>query len=96
MNPNKFIALLLVISPLLATASCMSPSKRARKKAVATHLWAEQERIINDQLAEEENKMNSQFKQSKYNQKLAHTSGIHKTATYNTGGIVRHMDLIRE
>lgn len=86
---------MLLLTPIVF-ASHMGPSRRARKKAAATRLWQQQEKMLNDQLAEEENKMNSQFRESKYNQKMVHAFGVPKSATYSRSGMMGHMDLIRE
>lgn len=96
MNLSKLIKLLLIMPPLFALG-CMGPSRRARKKAAATHLWTEQEKMINDQLGAEENKMNSQFRESKYNQKITHVLGVPKVSSKDKRvGLYGQMDLIRE
>lgn len=92
MTLSKIIKILFLMPPLLALG-CMGPSKRARKKQNATHLWKQQEQMLNDKLEEEEGKVNKEIRESK----SAHIMGIpmHMRKDKRTG-LYGHMDLIRE
>lgn len=83
--------------PPLMVIGCTKSPNTVVQKPTDTHLWKEQEKIINDKIAAEEYKINKDIRECKAMGTLVHTLGFpRKFPHQKMVGIYGEMDLIRE